>query len=120
MDTQTEQFIVHKLFDIEKALLSLRAEQIRYSIEEISLSRASKLLHLGQAKILSLVKSGKLKSRMYVVDHKKRYRFKLADITEFQDSRLVAKSKNFHPVTAGESAESIVERFFPRNRSQSR
>ena len=83
----TQEQIFNKLTDLEKKLDSFLKGAEQFSIEEISLNRACKLLRLGSPTVIRLVRNGKLKSRVYRdVNRKLRYRFLLKDIKEFQDS----------------------------------
>lgn len=81
----TSDMIWQKLNDIEKKLDQLLKKEVEHSIEEISLGKAAKLLHLGSETIIKYVESGKLKARTYRESkHRKRYRFRIADIKDFQ------------------------------------
>ncbi len=83
----TQEQIWNKLNEVEKKLDSFLKGAEQFSIEEISLNKTCRLLRLGDSTIIKLVKSGKLKARIYRDSNRRiRYRFLLKDIKEFQDS----------------------------------
>lgn len=113
----TQEMIFEKLISLEKELKALKKEHVRESIEEISLNKAARLLHLGASTVTQLVERGQLKARVYRVGHKKRYRFKIADITEFQESRSTDREPE--PVVV-ETAEQIIARLVPKSKTRRR
>lgn len=83
--TRAEKSIWEKLVSIEKKLDNILEEKVFESIEEISLNKAARLLHSGADKIIRAVNNGRLKAITYWDSkHRKRYRFRIADIREFQ------------------------------------
>ena len=79
------------------------------SIEEISFNKAVKLLKKSPYKILDAVNSGELPSITYRDKNKKiRYRFRVADIREYQRKQIEEEPEEFIP----ESAEEIAARIF--------
>ncbi len=81
----TSDMFWQKLNDIDKKVDQLLKREVEQSIEEISLGKAAKLLHLGPETVAQYVDSGKLRARTYRDSkHRKRYRFRIADIKDFQ------------------------------------
>lgn len=108
--TQAERLILEKLERIEKELKRLREDEAEYNIEEISLNKASKLLHIGYDKLKRLAESGKIRAICYRDrEKKKRYRFRLADIRDYQKKRQPNIEENFVGI---ETAEEIAKRIF--------
>jgi hypothetical protein len=100
----TFEQIWNKLTDLEKKLDSFLNGAQEFSIEEVSLNKACKLLRLGNATIIRLVRSKKLEARTYRdSNHKLRYRFLLKDIKTFQEST------KYHQTFLNENAESAEE-----------
>jgi hypothetical protein len=63
-------------------------EKETFSIEEVSLNKAAKLLKLGDSSLIDQVQKGNLEARTYRdKNRKKYYRFRLADVREFQDAK---------------------------------
>lgn len=107
----TSQMIWDELQRQSKLLNKLLEKENHFSIEEVSLSKAAKLLKLGSASVLEHVKRGNLKARVYRDSkHKLRYRFRLADIRAFQEAEKYDLS-NFNAMDI-ESAEDIAKRIF--------
>ncbi|MBS4034357.1 MAG: hypothetical protein KGZ85_07840 [Ignavibacterium sp.] len=112
----TQEQIFKKLSDIEKKLEKFMKETDSFSIEEISLNKACKLLKLGSYSVIQLVKSGKLQARVYRDSKRKlRYRFRLVDIRAFQQNNKYDQV-SLHADEV-ESAEEIAKRFFNQKRS---
>ncbi len=85
---------LERLDRIEARLEDISRKHITASIEEISLSRACKLLRLGEETILRHVETGELKARKYKDSQNRlRYRFKLADVVEFQTNGTRASER---------------------------
>ncbi len=107
----TSQMIWDELQSQSKLIKKLLEKEEQFSIEEVSLNKASKLLKLGPVTVLDEVKKGSLKARIYFDSkRKKRYRFRLADIRAFQEAD---KYDHFNPQGFDiESAEDIAKRIF--------
>lgn len=100
----TQEQIWNKLTDLEKKLDSFLNNAQEFSIEEVSLNKACKLLRLGNATIIKLVRSKKLEARTYRdSNHKTRYRFLLKDIKTFQEST------KYHQAFLNENIETAEE-----------
>ncbi len=83
----TISMLWEKLNSLENTLKDIQAKHIAQSFEEVSLGKTAKMLKLGQDSVISLVNKGDLKARKYRDSkHKVRYRFRLADIKEYQES----------------------------------
>jgi hypothetical protein len=108
--TRAEKLLFEKINSIERKIDELREEKGYESIEEISLFKAARLLHVGEEKVLRLVETKKLRAIPYRDnDRKKRYRFRVADIREYQNKRQTQTADELQYV---ESAESIAKRIF--------
>ncbi len=85
----TQQMIYEEILNIKNEINQLKQRDIETSIEEYSLSKAAKLLRIGQTTLMSYVKEGKLKARI-VKNNKSRtgysYKFALREIYRFQNS----------------------------------
>ena len=102
--------IYEELQETKKLVYKLLEKDAEYSINEISLDKAAKLLHVGSDTVLGCVHNGKLKARTYRDKNKvKRYRFRLADIREFQKRSSTLTIEERPEV---ESAEAMAERIF--------
>ena len=105
------QMIYNELQDVKKILKQIINKELSNSIEEVSLNKAAKLLNLGASSVISLVERGRLKARVYRdSNRKKRFRFRLADIREFQESKTY-NPINYETVEV-ERAEDIAKRVF--------
>ena len=99
----TSQMIWDELQEQKRILMRILDKEVQFSIEEISLNKASKLLHLGSKRIIEEVERGNLSAIIYYdKTGKKRYRFRIADIREFQ--KLSA-----NPATVDEDDETVDE-----------
>ncbi len=105
----TSQMIWDELQEQKRLLRKILDREIQFSIEEISLNKASKLLHLGSKRIIEEVEKGNLNAIIYYdKTGKKRYRFRIADIREFQ-------ILSANPVTVDvddETVDELVKRIF--------
>jgi hypothetical protein len=112
--TQAERVILDELYSLKKELEDIKDATIAESIEELSLYKVSRLLRLGSDKIIKAVDSGKLRAITYRDrKHKKRFRFRLADIRQFQKQMLTNLKEEYGNV---ESSESIAKRIFGEGR----
>src|SRR5574338_1275696 len=106
----TQEQIWNKLTDLEKKIDSFLNGAQEFSIEEVSLNKACKLLRLGNETVIRLVRNKKLEARTYRDSkHKLRYRFLLKDIKSFQEST------KYHQTFLNENcetAEDIAKRIF--------
>jgi len=83
----TSEMIWEELQSQKKMLERLIRKEEEFSIEELSLNKVVKLLRLNPHTIIAQVKKGNLKARTYKDNQKrKRYRFRIADIREFQEN----------------------------------
>lgn len=106
----TFEMIYDKILNLEKRLDQFLTQANENDISEISLNKACKLLRLGNATIIRLVRSKKLEARTYRdSNHKTRYRFLLKDIKSFQES---TKYHQTFLTENAESAEEIAKRIF--------
>lgn len=87
----TMQMIWEKLTAIEKEmrrkLSKIEERELKGNIEEISLSRAKKLLHMSERSILEAVECGDLRAMKYSSTKGTRLRFRLSDIHDYQQLR---------------------------------
>ena len=106
----TQEQIFNKLTELEKKLDSFLNDAQEFSIEEVSLNKACKLLRLGNETMIRLVRSNKLQARTYRDSKRKlRYRFLLKDIKTFQESTKYHQTFLNENV---ETAEEIAKRIF--------
>lgn len=111
----TQEQIWNKLNELDRKLEKVLKNADSFSVEEVSLNRACKLLKLGSYSVIQLVKSGKLRARVYRDNKRKlRYRFRLADIKSFQDINKYDHISLYADDV--ESAEDIAKRFFQQNK----
>lgn len=109
----TQEMIWNRLNSLEKKLDKFLSDAQSESIEEISLNRASRRLHLGRDTIIHLVKTGKLKARTYRDSKRKiRYRFLISDIKQFQKENKYDTS--LLQLEGIETAEEIAKRIFKK------
>ncbi len=112
----TNNDIYKKLERVEKLLERLIRKDEEYSIEEISLNKASKLLHVGSKRIIEEVEKGNLNAIVYKDQKgKKRYRFRIANIREFQEAtqeHVIELDENY------ETVEEMADRIFSGSRSK--
>jgi hypothetical protein len=110
MMTRAERLIIEKLEALERKFEELREEKACESIEEISLHKAARLLRIGTEKLIELANAGKLRAITYRDnERKKRYRFRLADIREYQKKRSTRTLEEYEEI---ETAEDIANRVF--------
>lgn len=113
----TQEQIFAKLTEIEKKVDAFINNAQEFSIEEVSLHKACKLLRLGSETVVKLVRSNKLQARVYRdSNHKTRYRFLLKDIKTFQESTKYHQTFLTENV---ETAEQIAKRIFNNKRKVS-
>lgn len=107
----TQEMIWNKLSNLEKKVDKFLNDANDFSIEEVSLNKACKLLHLGSDSVIHLVKTGKLDARIYRDSKRKiRYRFLLRAIKAFQvDNKFDHVSLHTGEF---ETSEDIAKRIF--------
>jgi len=111
----SNETLYNELQDVKGMLRQLLDRDIEHSIEEISLSKAAKQLHLSPNTVLKLVKDERLKARVYRDNNKKlRYRFKIADIHEFQ--REDGYSEDNFDVGDIETTEDVINRVMKKRK----
>jgi hypothetical protein len=87
MSLITISMLWEKLNSLEQTLKAIQSKQVEQSFEELSLGKTAKMLKLGQDSVIRLVNNGQLKARKYRDNkHKVRYRFRPADIKEYQEN----------------------------------
>ena len=109
----TSEMLWNELQEQKKLIKKLLEKEAENSIEEISLSKAAKKLHLSSNTVIDLVKKGQLEARTYKDRKRKtRYRFKVSAIHNFQ------KETKYDHVSIHaeefESAEDMAKRIFGR------
>ncbi len=88
----TISMIYHELLQIHSEIEGLKEHAIKESIEEISLTKAARFLHVSPNRIMKEVKNGKLKAMTYRDSkRRKRYRFRVSDLRAWQENRLAIK-----------------------------
>ena len=108
--SRAERLILEKIEMLERKLDELKEEKAGESIEEISLNKAAKLMRVGTDKVLAAVQNGQLRAITYRdKERKKRYRFRVADIREYQRNR---QTKTVEDYEGMETTEDIVKRIF--------
>ena len=103
--------MLEKIEGLERLIKAILNKEAENSIEEISLSKAAKKLHLSPDTVVDLVKKGQLEARTYKDgDRKTRYRFKVSSIHNFQKEtkydHISIHAEEF------ESAEDMAKRIF--------
>lgn len=107
--------LYNELQDVKGMLRQLLDRDVEHSIEEISLNKAAKQLHLSSRTVIRLVKDNRLKARVYRDNNKKlRYRFKVADIHEFQ--REDRYSEDNFDVGDIETTDEVIKRIMNRRK----
>jgi len=109
----TNEELFRKLVSVETKLNKLLDNNVFNSIEEVSLTKASKLLHIGTEKLKDLVKHGRIKALKYKdKNNVTNYRFRISDIKAYQQNHehevINAEILNL------ESSEEIARRIFGR------
>lgn len=108
--TRAERLIIDELITLGKKIDTILEDKVYESIDEISLRKASKILRRGSGTIIRLVEAGKLRALTYKdAEHKTRYRFRVADIREYQKKGQTKIEDDFSGV---ETTEQIAERIF--------
>ncbi len=109
----TNEELFNKMVTVESLLNKLLDTNVANSIEEVSLTKAAKLLHIGTEKLKDLVKHGRIKALKYKdKQNKTNYRFRISDIKAFQQNHEheVINIDNLNV----EPAEDIANRIFGR------
>lgn len=90
--TRAEKLILSRIDELEAKLNLLIASDIKSSLEEVSLWRATKILHKPSDFIEKAVLMGELKCLKYKDKNGKiRYRFRVSDLYEWQKLREIAE-----------------------------
>lgn len=102
------------LLEIKNEVRDIRQKAIKSSIDEVSMSKVCRMLHLGPESVKREIRLNRLKARDYTDgQNKKRYRFKLSDVIEYQESRLSNHNEQVSiSVPRIETAEEIGRRIF--------
>jgi len=112
----SNEIIYKEQQEIKKMLRQLLHRDVEHSIEEISLNKAAKQLHLCSRTVIRLVKDNRLKARVYRDNNKKlRYRFKVADIHEFQ--REDGYNEDNFDVGDYETTQDVINRVMNRRKA---
>lgn len=85
----TSEMIFKKLEKIERELEQLKHREVMLGLEEFSLSKVGKILHLAPAKVVEEIKAGRLKARQVWVRGKYSYRINARAIYEYQNSNQI-------------------------------
>jgi len=97
--TITMSMLWQKLENIERELnrklKKIEERELKTSIEECSLHKAKKLLHMSEGTLLDEVKAGNLRAMKYTRNGVTRYRFRLSDIYDFQKARAEMVEEEF-------------------------
>jgi hypothetical protein len=115
MNYISNETLYNELQEVKGMLRQLLYRDVEHSIEEISLNKAAKQLHLSSRTVIQLVKDNRLKARVYRDNNKKlRYRFKVADIHEFQ--REDGYSEDNFDVGDIETTQDVIDRVMKRRK----
>ncbi len=86
--TRAEKLILSRIDELEAKINLLIASDINTSLEEVSLSRAAKIIHKSRDFVEKAVLIGELKNIGYRDKKgKMRYRFRVSDLYEWQKQR---------------------------------
>lgn len=86
--TRAEKLILSRMDELEAKINLLIASDINSSLEEVSLSKAAKIIHKSRDFVEKAVLIGELKSMKYKDKNGKvRYRFKVSELHEWQKLR---------------------------------
>jgi hypothetical protein len=97
----TNSMLLEKLETLEELLKAVIERQAINTLEEVSLTRATKILKVGEKTVIQYIEEGELQARK-VKSNKSTsgysYRIRLSAIKEFQEnSNYVRKSVPFNP-----------------------
>lgn len=81
----TNEMLYNEILSVKREIALIKKSNSLNSVEEVSLSKACKMLHLGSDKVLDLVRKNLLEARTYT-DSKGviRYRFKVSSLRNIQ------------------------------------
>lgn len=106
--------IYKELQEVKSLLTKVLKKEVEESIEEISLDKASKILHCNSTRIIKLIKQKKLTARI----QDGRYKIRIADIKRFQDENSIESLEERNELVT-ESTDDLIEKFTghrPRHR----
>lgn len=97
----SSEMIYEKLVRIEREIEMLKQREVILGLEEFSLSKVAKILHLSPAKVIEEIKAGRLKARQVWVRGGYSYRITARAIYEYQNNNQVEPipptEKEFNP-----------------------
>jgi len=113
----THQELCDRVIHLSEELTKLKKRELEYEVEEFSINKTTKLLHVGSSKVLHWIKSGQLNARIECEKGKKpKYKIRVADIRSFQEENQYTKvpflAEDF------ETSEEIIKRIFKNERSK--
>lgn len=80
----TAEKLIWKELQIQRSMLqSLIDKQVEYSLEEISVNKAARILKRGYEFVISEITSGNLPARHYKVNGVIRYRIKMSSLQDY-------------------------------------
>ncbi len=90
--------IYKAIVDVQNEIAELKLAKRKFKaellVEELSLSRAAKLIHTKTSVLLEEVKAGKLRAMAHPSGDLSRLRFRVADLLEWQELREVEAVKD--------------------------
>lgn len=127
----TSQMLWNELQEVKDLLRKVVTRDAENNIEEISLYKASKLMHMNQNKIIKLVEENRLSARVQKTKVKdpetgeikivERYRFRICDIHRYQNSELYDPEEDNNDEYQGTDTEDLIEKHFgykPRRKAK--
>lgn len=118
----TQQMIYDELQKIRKDLNYLLTRDIENNVEEISLYRAAKRIRKSPDYLKSEADRGNLKAIITNSNNKKRYRFRVCDLYEWQKNRMnntlrIWEQEDTMPADNSEEwAKNFTENFHKQNK----
>ncbi len=106
--------IYNELQQVKTLLKKVLKKEVEESVEEISLDKASKILHCNSTKVIKLIKQKKLAARI----QDGRYKIRIADIKKFQDENSLESIEERNEIVT-ESTDDLIEKLTghrPRHR----
>jgi len=112
--TTAERKILNILNRIQNQLEMIQEQSLAESIEEISLRKTSKLLHIGADRIIRMVENGELKAIIQRNNDRVNYRFRISDIREYQRAKMNCGTKK--PMI--QSTDELIKEYFGKRELQ--
>lgn len=88
--TRTEKLLLQKISDLERLMRMVLERDLKNSIEELSLHKTSKLLHVGRNKIIEAIETGELPARKEKHANSKNgitYKIRKSDLYDWQERK---------------------------------